>query len=112
MPRHFAAGALLVTALLIAGCAGEGTPGQLKPGTAGGHIAGLHLTSLDALSVEALRSRKYGSRLIVETQLGTESRDRYLASYQSDGLREYARVDLPAGAMPADGYPVVVFLHG
>jgi hypothetical protein len=37
---------------------------------------------------------------------------RFSVSFRYDGLRQYARVDVPLGAMPADGYPVVVFLHG
>lgn len=36
----------------------------------------------------------------------------FLVSYRSDGLRLYARVDLPPGATPDAGHPVVVFAHG
>ncbi len=35
-----------------------------------------------------------------------------MASYRSDGLRVYTRVDVPPGPMPAGGWPVIIFSHG
>ncbi len=35
-----------------------------------------------------------------------------MASYHSDGLRLYTRVDIPTSAMPSEGYPVLIFAHG
>ena len=105
MVGHPSADRLLAAlALLLAGCAVQGA--SHRP------ISGLHLTSLDSLSVEALRARSYESNLTVEAPLEPAGHDTYLASFRSDGLREYARVDLPVAAMPVEGYPVVVFLHG
>lgn len=74
----------------------------------------LQLPSLAALSVEALRKRSYHSSLRIEQRLGSDSDSArpYIASYDSDGLRVYARIDVPTGPVPAAGYPVVVFLHG
>jgi dienelactone hydrolase len=90
--------------------------------------ANVHLDSLSDMSVESLRNRVYGSTVkILRTwgieggnngyqafysKDGTKSYDTYVAEYDSDGLRVYTRVDIPAGDAPADGYPVVVFLHG
>ena len=86
------------------------------------------LPSLEQLSVEALRKRRFGSVLSIETDLsnspvaesyaqrffvaGDARYSSFLASYRSDGLRLYTRIDIPAGPQPRDGYPVVVFTHG
>jgi dipeptidyl aminopeptidase/acylaminoacyl peptidase len=90
--------------------------------------ADTELDSLADLSVPALRNRKYGSRLQLVSQLGSDSEESaysqrfsadgsqpyntYVAAYSSDGLRVTARVDVPATEPPDDGYPVVVFVHG
>lgn len=91
-------------------------------------IDALSIRSLEDLSIEALRKRNYSSQLVLESVLGsgsggTEYSDRYsetgsgpyetyMASYKSDGLRIYTRIDLPNSKPPADGYPVIVFCHG
>ena len=103
---------LPVSALLLAGCAVQGAAGSSRPDAARRQVTGLHLPSLASLSVETLRARSYGSTLTVEAPLESAGHDTFLASFQSDGLREYARVDLPVAAIPGAGYPVVVFLHG
>jgi dienelactone hydrolase len=90
--------------------------------------AGPQLDSLADLSVQALRARDYRSTLHAELNLGeseagpayrdffssdgTAPYDSYVASYDSDGNRVYARVDLPARAPPPEGYPVLIFVHG
>lgn len=83
---------------------------------------GVVLRSLDDLSIRALRARTYRSRLTVEEPLpeacytlgvgGTAPGTAYMASFPSDGLREYARIDVPIAPPPPGGYPVVVFAHG
>lgn len=69
---------------------------------------------LHPLMIEALRAREYpGSDLIVEETLAQGSNyGRYVASYQSDGLKIYGLLTIPQGQMPADGYPAIVFNHG
>ena len=90
--------------------------------------AGPQLDSLADLSVQALRARDYRSTLHPELNLGkseagsayreffssdgTVPYDSYVVSYDSDGKRVYARVDLPARAPPPEGYPVLIFVHG
>ena len=69
-------------------------------------------TSLSDFSITALRERTYGSPLGVEQVVRSEVYPSSLVSYQSDGLRVYARLDLPATDGLPEGYPVVVFLHG
>ena len=86
------------------------------------------LESLRELSIETLRARSYGSELKLEQQLGDAKGgtdysktygetgsgpyETYLASYHSDGLRIYARLDLPNTPPPKGGYPVIIFCHG
>lgn len=90
--------------------------------------AGVCLHSLKDLTIGALRARQYGStlRLVADLATGPNARryaERFfggaegpyasvLASYQSDGLRLYARIDVPHASPPPGGYPVIVFLHG
>jgi len=86
------------------------------------------LETLADLSLVALRKRSYGSTIRPELHLGQTDAapayyehfsadgslpyDSYVASYESDGNRIYARVDLPARPAPPDGYPVLIFVHG
>lgn len=87
----------------------------------------LTLNSLSDLSVESLRSRNYSSTLKIEKLLSTTNTDNdytnyyfssssqyhtYLASYPSDGLNLYTRIDVPNTQVPEQGYPVVMFVHG
>jgi dipeptidyl aminopeptidase/acylaminoacyl peptidase len=66
------------------------------------------------LTIPAQRAKDYpGAHLAVEQ--APRDGDGYrvgLISYESDGLKEYAQVTLPAGPQPAGGYPVVVLVHG
>ncbi|GAB2518923.1 hypothetical protein GCM10008940_21930 [Microbulbifer agarilyticus] len=67
------------------------------------------------LSIDNLREQNYSASLqLLERvkpapQAGVET---VLASYLSDGLRIYTRIDIPTAPPPADGYPVVIFAHG
>ena len=90
--------------------------------------AGVRLHSLKDITISALRARHYGStfRLLADLATGPNARsyaERFfgggegtyasvMASYQSDGLRLYARIDVPHAPPPPGGYPVIVFLHG
>lgn len=72
-----------------------------------------HIDSLESLSINALRDRAYGgSTLNIEKTLAEEPHVTHIASYRSDGLRVYSRIDVPSTAMPETGYPVIVFVHG
>jgi len=89
---------MLVAILPAAGCSYE--PADLPV-----------VASLSELSTESLRLRQYGSTISIE-QVTSSPNKSYLASYESDGLRVYTRIDLPAEEPPDDGFPVVIFLHG
>jgi dienelactone hydrolase len=116
------ADAFALAALIVAFCAIPQLPCRAAESGPGGRVASAPaISSLEELSVESLRARTYGSRLTVEAPLdlgrttgGADSAAprTYITSFRSDGLRQYARLDLPAGPMPEAGYPVVVFLHG
>ncbi|MDW8327219.1 MAG: alpha/beta fold hydrolase [Anaerolineales bacterium] len=70
--------------------------------------------TLHPLMIEALRSREYpGSDIVIEETLEPGiNYSRYIASYQSDGLKIYALLTVPNGERPATGWPVIVFNHG
>lgn len=66
------------------------------------------------LSIEYMRQQPYpGSEITTEQILPPGSNyDRYLASYQSDGLKIYALLTIPQGQKPVTGWPVIIFNHG
>lgn len=85
------------------------------------------LESLDSLTIQALRKRNYESQIKVEAFTtnncmgdakllslpeATGTYKSFMASFESDGLRQYARITLPDGRPPTDGFPYVLFLHG
>jgi dienelactone hydrolase len=77
----------------------------------------LNMGSLSAVSVDGLRRRHYDAKMEIEGPMGVDRGNptfpsTFFASFRSEGLREYARIDIPTTAMPDAGYPVVVFLHG
>lgn len=71
-------------------------------------------TSLNPLSIEAMRQRSYpGSDIVIEQTLDPGSNyKRFIASYQSDGLKIFALLTVPIGTKPKTGWPVIVFNHG
>lgn len=75
----------------------------LKPGS-----------DLHPLAIAAMRLRQYpGSPLIIEAQLESgPNYYRYLTSYQSEGLKNYALLTIPGDPQPKSGWPVIVFNHG
>jgi len=70
------------------------------------------IKSLNDLSINTLRQRSFGSSISIEAQPAHNDHDTFIASYQSDGLRVYSRIDVPASPVPEAGYPVVLFVHG
>jgi dipeptidyl aminopeptidase/acylaminoacyl peptidase len=70
--------------------------------------------TLFPLTIAALRQRDYpGSDLVIEQTLDPgPNYNRYIVSYQSDGLKLYALLTVPRGQKPATGWPVIIFNHG
>ena len=66
------------------------------------------------LSIESLRRGSYpGSEITIEQKLDPGSNyQRYLASYQSEGLKIYALLTVPNGPKPPNGWPAIIFNHG
>jgi len=64
--------------------------------------------------IEVMREQTYpGSEIVIEQELDPGSNyDRYLASYQSEGLKIYALLTVPQGEKPESGWPVILFNHG
>ena len=69
---------------------------------------------LNPLTIDAMRQRDYpGSDLVIEQTLAPGSNyRRYVASYQSDGLKIFGLLTVPTGRKPAGGWPVIIFNHG
>ena len=92
---------IIPTATLVANVADGQTPGPTP-------------TPLHPFAIEAMRARDYlGSDIAIEEILAPGSNyQRYIVSYQSDGLKIYALMTVPDGDKPAPGWPVIVFNHG
>lgn len=69
---------------------------------------------LNPLTIQAMRERNYpgGSITIEETLVPEKTYNRYIVSYESDGLKNYALLLVPSSAKPQNGYPVIIFNHG
>jgi uncharacterized protein len=70
--------------------------------------------TLNPLTIKSMRERSYpGSAMTIEETLQPGSNySRYIASYQSDGLKINALLTVPNGEKPATGWPVIIFNHG
>ncbi len=128
-PRRMSASTrwLAIAFVALLALATAATPSAAIPNEQGRGVGneGPNISNLKHLSVDYLRTQSYGSTLQIETQLGDAEGssdysqffgapfyDSYMASYESEGLHVYARVDVPPTEMPDGGYPVVVFAHG
>jgi len=71
-------------------------------------------TPTHPLMIEVMRQQIYpGSKVTLEEELDPGSNyDRYIASYQSEGLKIYALLTVPQGEKPESGWPIIVFNHG
>lgn len=71
------------------------------------------------LSIEFLRNMEFpGSEMVIEETLTPGSNyNRYIASYQSEGLKIYGLLTIPKGPVPQSpegevGWPAIIFNHG
>lgn len=66
------------------------------------------------LNIEYMRGLKYpGSDIKIEKTLSPAGNyKRYIASYVSSGLKQYAYLTVPTTLKPENGYPVIIFNHG
>ena len=118
-PTRSALAPLLLTSLLsLPGCGNEaGTAiasGEASHACPGARTS-VCVNSLADLSIETLRQRGYTSSLQVLERVEPAPQpaaETLLASYLSDNLRVFTRIDIPSSPPPAEGYPVVIFAHG
>ena len=66
------------------------------------------------LSITAMQASAYpGSDIVIERTLSPGlDYNRYIVSYQSDGLILFGLLTVPIGAKPAGGWPVILLNHG
>ena len=66
------------------------------------------------LSIEFMRMQSYpGSDIVIEQKLAPGvNYNQYIASYESDGLKIYGLLTVPAGQKPKTGWPAIIFNHG
>jgi fermentation-respiration switch protein FrsA (DUF1100 family) len=94
------------------------TPSPSKtPKPTATHTATVTPTStptLHPMNILAARESPYpGSLITIEEPLKPGANyDRYIAWYESDGLRIYGLLTVPFGEMPVTGWPAIVFNHG
>ncbi len=138
MPRAKSILAAVLAAALLAGCQQSTQPAPttapVSSMTAPSPIPGGTLTSstvppspastvpaatatpqADApLTIAAMRAKSYpGSELtIVQTLTPGSNYNRYIASYQSDGLTLFGLLTVPTGTKPDGGWPVILLNHG
>jgi uncharacterized protein len=64
--------------------------------------------------IESLRQRAYpGSDIVIERDLGDQGPFKsYVVSYQSEGLKLYALMNVPDAPKPEGGFPVIILNHG
>src|SRR3984893_13562359 len=110
--------AFVATAIALALTPGSPPPPAVspprKPAGSPSPTPAVAQSTLDPLAIDAMRQREYpGSDMAIEQTLtpGANYR-RYVASYQSDGLKIFGLLTLPNGPKPAAGWPVIIFNHG
>ena len=90
------------------------TPSPTAPPTATPTSTPTPTPTPHPLTIESMRERQYpGSELVIEQVLESGSNyNRYVASYQSEGLKIYGLLTVPRGDAPPTGWPVIIFNHG
>jgi hypothetical protein len=72
------------------------------------------IPDISPLAITAMRAKAYpGSEIVFEKTLsGGSSYNRYIVSYQSDGLKLFGLLTIPTGVKPIAGWPVILLNHG
>jgi dipeptidyl aminopeptidase/acylaminoacyl peptidase len=66
------------------------------------------------MSIAYMREQSYrGSDMVIEETLAPGANyNRYVAAYQSEGLKIFGLLTVPQGEPPESGWPIIVFNHG
>ena len=95
------------------------TPTPLPPSntpspTATTTITPTRTPTLNPMNILAARQTPYpGSAITIEETLDPGvNYARYIAWYESEGLKIYGLLTIPNGQMPATGWPAIIFNHG
>lgn len=82
--------------------------------TASATVTPTRTPTLHPMNILAARQTSYpGSSITIEETLEPgEDYYRYIAWYESEGLKIYGLLTVPYGEMPATGWPAIVFNHG
>src|SRR3989344_859362 len=63
--------------------------------------------------IKSMQERSYDSKIEIERRVReTGGFISYVVSFESDGLKQYALMNMPKGDMPGSGWPIVVVNHG
>ena len=111
--------AAAATAARVSAAEGGGPSGASGTGVtlnAAGAVAPSDVFTFDGekLTIDYLREQKYpGSDIAIEQTLDPGvNYNRYVVSYRSEGLKQYALLTVPQGRRPATGWPAIIFNHG
>jgi len=85
-----------------------------KSNTSGMDWSTPDIPNLSVLSIPQLRKRQFGSEFVKLKAIPNNSSgySSFMLSYLSDGLLNYARIDIPHASAPIQGYPVLLYSHG
>ncbi len=91
-----------------------GTRNGMDAGSIYQSTADINQLPENPLTIDAMRKKTYpGSDLVIAQMLaGGSTYHRYIASYESDGLKIYGLLTVPFGTKPLGGWPVIIFNHG
>src|SRR3989344_3964251 len=68
---------------------------------------------INPYTIEGMKARTYDSEIVRENRVReTSGFTSYKISFESDRLKQYALMNVPKGASPEGGWPVVVVNHG
>jgi dipeptidyl aminopeptidase/acylaminoacyl peptidase len=69
---------------------------------------------INPLSIQALKNQQFpGSELVIERELTEKSNyKQYIASYLSEGFKQYGLLTVPKATPPEEGIPIIIFNHG
>lgn len=110
MRKLFSIAAILVVVIAVALYGGRFLPSAISPDLA---FFPSPTPTPNPYTLTSLKNRSYSSQIVTEqTVRQTSGFTSYIVSFDSDGLKEYALMNVPRGQVPSGGWPVVVLNHG